>query len=90
MPRHSAARIRSGLRPVDWNASCGFAFELGLDWVSRFSISRISSNSTKSLYTRVLGAIFGPIALGSFLLERNAGAQCPGIPQPGFGRFAAR
>jgi len=94
MPGLNAPAFRSpdsaDLRPVDWSASCGFAFELGPDWVSRFSISRNSSNSSKSLYKKVLGAIWGPIALGSFLLERSAGAQCPGTPQPDSVGFAVR
>ena len=68
MPLHSAARIRSGLRPVDWSASCGFAFALGLVWVARFSISRISWDPSKSMYRKALDAIFGSISLGSFLV----------------------
>ena len=72
--RQSAARTRPGLRSIDWALLCQFAFAVGLASVSRFSISRISRNPSRSLQIQALGAVCTSFSLGSFLLERSAGA----------------
>ena len=73
MPRHSAARIRPGVRSVDRALSRGLHLAVSLIGVCRFTIFRILSNPPKFLNLRVLVAVCGSIALGSLLLERSRG-----------------